>query len=319
MINANYKSLVTPARWSVPTCRLGNVLIPRLCLGDHGFLKRYGSHLSLEEIRLRMLYASSLASVGLAAGDQRCLKAARLVLPGKASQPLLYHTDLPISLPSERIEFARCKATLYHALSKNGVPFLRHDDPLARYLTKFAPLPPYTTAEVKKLTITERAMTREIEKLHHFLPDVVTVGGDWLDFAFCVGRADLAIGTLSQLRRECALLRSPVVLVTYTGALTMSKDSVVPSPQLYAALMFTVNASGLGMYPNPTALLQWARDIGKPVIAMHALGVGRIPPLSALQYVFDEAGVIAAVVGASSYGHIDELMAAGRIVLGSSC
>jgi hypothetical protein len=317
-MSTNSNASVSAVRWSVPTQPLGDSLIPRLCLGDHGFLKRYGSHLSLEEIRQRMSYASSLASLGLAAGDQRCLSAARSVLRAEASQPLLYHTDLPISLPSARIDFARCKATLYGALSKKTNSFIRDGDPLARYLTKFAAFSPYATGDVERLTITERAITREITKLRRFRPGVVTIGGDWLDFAFSVGRADLAVGLFSRLRQECVSLRVPVVLVTYTGALTMAKDSVVLSPHLYDALMLAVNAKGFGMFPNPITLSRWARDIGKPVIAMHALGVGRIPPLSSLRYVFEEARVLAAVVGASTYGHIDELISAGRLVLGPS-
>jgi hypothetical protein len=228
----------------------------------------------------------------------------------------VYHTDLPISLPFERIEFARCKATVYHILSQTTAPFLRDDDPLSRYLTKFSNFSPYASKQLARLVVTDRAVRREIRKLRQFRPSVVTVGGDWLDFAFAAGRLDLAVSTLSVLRQECNDLRVPLILASYTGALTMGKDSLAPPPELYDALMLPVNARGFAMFPSPKALLQWASALGKPVLAMHALGVGRIPPATALQYVFTDAGVLGAVVGATSYEHIDELMAAGRMVLG---
>ena len=308
--------LQAPDFWSVPVWNLGGHDLPRLFLGDHGFLSKYGSRMRISEIAERMHYALSLASLGLAAGDERCLKATRHATRISDQRPcVLYHTDLALRSGAKRIHFGRCMASLLQMVRDWAPKFTECDPIVGSFLRYFAAYQPYGRDEIGKLEMAESAWEKEMERIRCFHPAVVTVGGDYLDFVLAVERFDIAQSALMLYHQLGQQLSIPLVMTSYTGYFTMDRKQKNFLSDLFDAIMVPINPMGFGMLPDSTNLLSWAHQFRKPIIAMHPIGSGQVNVGQGLAYSLEVAGAAAAIVGASTHEHIGEFVRAGRATL----
>lgn len=283
-------------------------VVPRLILGDHGFLRKYGSRLPSAAVRQRMEYAVSAGISGLSAGDPRVLKIAAEVA-STADRPVfvLHHTDLPFRAEGRRSHFGRCMSTIADATARFDTSFLSKDPLMGAFLATHARFRPYRADET--FEVDHGDVARLVNLNEAVQPTAISIGGDYLDALHVLGRLEVAhdaIGALSTSFRERGL---PVILTSYVLGLpiTGGADGILSEVD---AVMVPVNALGHGMCPSERSVRTALAALGKPVIAMHALASGSLQPRDALSYVFGEVRVHAAVVGASRVEHIDRLAAA---------
>lgn len=302
--------------WDVPQFIVGGQRFPRLILGDHGFLVRYGSKLEPHEVIERIRFALSLASCGIAAGDESCLRAARISFEQNVNETaLVYHTDIALVLDAAPVEFERCMSSLIVLLEREVSGFLERDPIIGSFLRPFRPYIPYTAVDAVTLDINRPLWEEEKSRIRHFHPKLITVGGDYLDFALAVGRYDVALTAIRAYRFLSTELEIPLAIALYTGPLTISAKTATFPNDVFDAVMIPLNLAGLGMVPDRDSLLSWARKFKKPLIAMHPLGSGSININDALTFVFSEENASIAIAGASTYEHIHELILASRTVL----
>ena len=303
--------------WDVPRVEIGPRVLPRLFLGDNGFLAKFGSKLSDTEVEERMRFASRRASLGLAAGEERCLKAAYQVRTNQNNSdrtPILYHADLSFRVNNKPTEFRRCAASLLRWLMKANPAFIEQDPVLGHFLAKYEPYAAYTEDELRGISIDHLAWQEQLRLLSQYRPDAVSVGGDYLEFALVADRLDLVEEGLNLFHEQCLRLSMPLVFTTYVGPYIWRDSAGLPT--IADALLLPVNARGLAMLPNRDDLLTWAGAVNKPVIGMHTLGSGHVPLEEALSYTFTEADIPVSVIGASSYEHIDVLLTTAQALLG---
>jgi len=302
--------------WDVPCVEIGPRVLPRLFLGDNGFLAKFGSKLTDIEVEERMRYAFKRASLGLAAGEERCLKAAFQVRNDEYKSdgpPILYHADLSFRINHRPTEFRRCMASLLEWLVKVNPAFTEQDPILGHFLSRYSRYAIYTENELRAIRIDHSAWQEQLRLLDQYKPDAISVGGDYLEFALAVDRLDLVEEGLNLFHRECLRLSIPLVFTTYVGPYIWDNSASLLT--ITDALLLPVNAKGLAMLPNRDGLLAWANAVNKPVIGMHTLGSGHISLEEALSFTFIEANIPISVIGASSYDHIDNLLMTVRTLL----
>lgn len=308
--------VVSTGFWNVPKAMLGAYEVPRLALGDHGFHSQYGRTLTEDQSVTLLGNTLSQASVGVAAGEDRCLRAAREV--GRRLHQdvfLICHTDVPLTVAGQAADFGRCMASLLTAL-REQLPVCAAKDPIVgTFLHDFREYPHYLPAEIAAFEVPDQYWDQECARITAFRPKLLTVGGDYLDCILVGGRVELAVEVLRKYRQMCDRLMIPLVFTSYVAPFCWSK---VGTERLIApcdAVMVPINSAGAGMLPNRRELLSWLGNVGRPAIAMHPLGSGRIDVLRALNYVLNEVGVAAAIAGASTLEHITHLLQCARSVL----
>jgi hypothetical protein len=303
--------------WRVPEMKIASVSVPRLFLGDHGFLQMYGSTLTTKEIVGRMQYAVRKSSIGLAAGDERCLHAARqsLQLTGR-SNALLYHTDLRLKNGSQVVEFARAMKHLHGWLQERAPLKLQADPIVGRFLRQYAEYDGYDSRYLEKMDIDLSAWSNDTKLISQFRPRLVTFGGDILDFAIVTGRSDIVLQGVEMMRAACDQLGALLFVTLYVASEAI-RGSFIP-PHLYDGMMVPINSKGHGMLPSQEQLLIRLKQLSKPVLAMHVLASGALSPLEGLNYAYREGGATLTVVGASQHSHIESLISAGQQVLGNA-
>lgn len=274
--------------------------IPRLILGDNGFLRRYGSALSIDEIADRMRYAIDRAAMGVGAGDRRVLSAARR-LPAPW---VMHHTDIAFLADGRRAHFGRCMATLHRRLLTECPDFLNSDPLMGAFVCDFASHRPYEASSV--FGTNQAQMSRIAEVVSEHRPAMTSIGGDFLDALLALGALDAARDALETLLRACYDVGSTPVLTTYLAGI-VEPDVLRALALDIPALMVPFNSRGIGMAPDRLTVLHRLETLSKPVIAMHVLGAGRMSPHEALAGVLANDCIAAAVVGASSRAHIDIL------------
>lgn len=302
--------------WRIPEVEIGSFSFPRLYLGDHGFLQMYGSQFTIEEISKRMQFALGISSIGLAAGDERCLKTAYKCLQiAKRENSLLYHTDLHLTSGGQPVEFPRAMKHLFLRLTNTTPEKLKHDPVVGHFLSQYAKYTGYDENFIGKLDLDLEVSRYDENLIHQYRPRIVTVGGDYLDFAIAVGRIDLVNSGIEYYRNLCAK-KGLLLFITLYLATDMIRDALI-SPDLFNGVMVPINLLGYGMLPSSDELLFQLRQLSKPILAMHVLASGKISPQGGLDYVFNDCGSTLAVVGASQYRHIEQLIRAGHETLGA--
>ncbi|MEU4477788.1 hypothetical protein AB0F68_06935 [Micromonospora sp. NPDC023966] len=296
-----------PVAPPIPSVRIGQVDVPRLILGDHGFLRKYGSSLTDAQVRQNMRYAQDRADLGLTGGDLRCLRLATTV--AGATGFVLYHTDVRFVSSGRRAHFGRCMSTLHAHLGQVAPAFLRKDPLTGAFVASNAGYRPYRSTD--RLTLDPAWWTAEQDRLTRYRPHAVSVGGDYLDALLALDRFEVALDALRAYAKICRRWGSILVLTSYLlGVLDLRR--VGPLLACCDAVMAPVNALGHGMVPDPERALRKLRNLHLPVVGMHTLASGCLPPATALPHAFASAGLAAAVVGASTREHIDELIHGGR-------
>jgi hypothetical protein len=283
----------------------GGSEVPAVILGDNGFLRRYGSTLTITEISRRIRYALDRADIGISAGDERVLEAAR-----RARAPwVLHHTDVAFQADGRKAHFGRSMATLHQLLKARAPEFPQTDKLMGAFVASFARNIPYRSGA--KFTMDSATTKRVRDRIHKYQPAMTTIGGDYLDALVALGAIDEARAALQPILAECRSAASIPVLTTYLAGLAESRD-LLRIADGFAAVMAPLNEIGVAMPPDRDVVIDSLRRLGLPVVAMHVLAGGAIKPTPALQYALHRDRAAAVVVGASSPEHISLLMTATR-------
>jgi hypothetical protein len=292
---------------NVPVRGLGSFEIPALFLGDHGFNEKFGSTLTDAEVRSGMELVVRRSNIGLAAGDERLLRLARQAEQA-ATLPvaLMYHVDIPLGDRGGRLRYGTCGGTLRACFEERG--FDPRGDPVFSYLGQFDVRHALSDDRLDAVRLDEAALDRLAENIETHRPDVVSVGGDWLDMLLLTGLDQLAAEGLAAMANLVAEFGTAFVVTVYVGALV---NFVLPDRAV--AALVPVNQSGAAMLPDRDAALDWMEKANRPFIGMHLMS-GASSPRAALigAGVVDGDLVVGAVVGASTPLNIDGLLAAAR-------
>ncbi|HWD40375.1 MAG TPA: hypothetical protein VG944_16115 [Fimbriimonas sp.] len=176
--------------------------------------------------------------------------------------------------------------------------FLDDDELVGWFYKGFQGYRPFRREDSMSFDLKSASLHSESRLVKRLRPNLVSVGGDWLDFLGAIGRTDLIVEGMSRWRSWCDSWGGSLLLTTYTGSLTLegALEKVLP---MLDGLLVTVNRSGNGMFPTRQAFLDWVVGCKKPIMAMHAMEIGRIPVTEALRYIFEESPACSAVLGAS--------------------
>lgn len=298
---------MTTSPVSVPLVTIGPATVPRVFLGDHGYLAKLDSVMSVTAVTESMSAMVSMASVGISAGETRVVDAA---LSAQRSHdphpPLMIHGDLAVTAAGEKIRYRQCAVMTARSLASRGID-LRADPVLGFLYTVSAGVTPLERFAAAGLTLDAAALESLASDIRRARPAILTVGGDWVDMLLLLGRPDLIIDGLNCLRAVTAPLGSALVLTTYVGAVVDAR-LMADITNLVDGLMTPINDSGAAMLPHPEALWNWIMGAGLPIIGMHVLA-GAPEPQAGLHWLWTPP-VAAVVVGASSSAHQAALAAA---------
>lgn len=304
-------------RVPIPTARIGRKVVPKLFLGDHGYLAKLDSTMTTEQVTASIARMVSLAEVGVTAGESRVVKAALAAMETtQPTAPLMIHGDLPLTLAGERLRYRRCAATLAKALGLAGLDF-RSDPVLGFIYTVGVDAEPLDAdADVTKIDYDAAQLNELVQDIVRSKPAIVTVGGDWLDLLLLLDPLGHGLRGLEILKAVAQNVGAALVLTTYIGAL-LSPSTASHLGRLIDGLMVPINESGVGMVPDPRAHWRWIETTGLPVIGMHLLA-GSKDPLRALNWM-ESVPVDVAIVGASSDDHQDLLVRAAAALFTGKC
>ncbi|MGW5237509.1 hypothetical protein ACWEOW_01095 [Monashia sp. NPDC004114] len=305
---------MTPTLVEIPRRRLGPATVPRLFLGDHGYLAKLDSTLTVDQVAESMRSMLATASVGLSAGETRVIDTAVNVLAGREDRSLMIHSDLHALLRGERIRYRHLAATTTERLSAHGLDLTR--DPVLGFLYDIGGRG--STISLRHhagLELDADALQGSQSEIRRAKPCLVSVGGDWLDLLLLMGRGDLAAAGLTQLAHTARSIGAAVLATTYVGAV-IAPTAIAPIIDLVDGLLVPLNRSGFGMLPNAAEHLSWLAGVDKPVLGMHVLA-GESTPASALMWL-DLPMVAALVIGASSASHQLALVAEANRYFGGA-
>ena len=295
--------------------------LPRIILGDHGFMHGYGSTLPDEEIVELMIYAIKRGIGMLSAGDFRL---PRLIVDAFKRQDLtsrwMMHSDAELMLGPDRA-FPRAMAAMDRALAARIGDAARRDVIMQPFLESFDDVAPLGAEEIERVALDREHLESQCRTIVNYRPEIVTVGGDATDFLLACGRTDLFDLILQRISAAAAAVGTKVFLCTYVGFCFAEPFDRLMKRQDIAGLMVPANIAAHGMLPNSSQARLHLRAIRKPVIAMHALAIGVLPLEPALRGVLEWPEIESVVVGASTPPHIAELarfMTCERIVEGKA-
>lgn len=294
-------------RSKIPRRVIGPASVPRLFLGDHGYLVKLDSSMTIDEVVESMRGLLSKIPVGLAAGEPRVVDAALCALRGRAPRDLMIHADVRVSLRGERIRYRHVAATMTTQLALRGLDMSA--DPVLNFLYEvglegrdLAPAAPH-------LQLESQNAESFIADINRAAPTVVSIGGDWLDLLLVLDRLDLALSGVAELANVATASGSAVLLTTYVGA--MVESSVIDALLgMVDGLLVPLNRAGFGTLPTLAEHCEWIASVGMPVVGMHALsGTATVDEALTL---LDDPSVAALVIGASSTPHQAALASAAR-------
>lgn len=288
---------------SVVRTQIGESSLPRVILGDHGFLAKFGSTMTDAEVETRMVEALSFAALGIAAGEARCGYAAARACrtAGRDTRStVVHHDDVPLLLGGEPIRYRKCASTLLALLSSHGCDISQ--DLVLGFLTQWATSEALTGADLCSLqTAPELPANSPAATVAAGAPAVVTIGGDWLDLLMLAELYDLAAQAFSLVAARARRAGAAVALTSYVGGLC-PPAATAPLLTLSDAILIPFNRAGHGMVPDPNASLGWATSHGLPVLGMHLMA-GETDISHALS-ACAAADIKVAIVGASQKRHI---------------
>ena len=134
--------------------------------------------------------------------------------------------------------------------------------------------------------------------------------GSESDFLAISGRLDLLEDLVSLLRNEG--FETIVLGVHHAGStIPILEDSEIEVD----GYLTPVNKLGALMLPNRELALKAIKGSSKPVIAIKTMAGGRIPPAEALDFVFNEVGVDACMIGVGSLEELEEDFSIAKRIL----
>jgi hypothetical protein len=254
-----------------------------------------------------MVYAIERRIDMLSAGDFRL---PRLIIEAFERQRLaprwMMHADAELTLGAERA-FPRAVAAMDRALAARIGDAARCDTIMRPFLEGFDGETPLRTGEIKRVALDREHLRSQCQTILSYQPEIVTVGGDATDFLLACGRIDLFDQILESISAPAASVGTKVFLCTYVGFCFAKPFTRLIEHHHIAGLMVPANIAGYGMLPSARQARLHLQAIGRPVIAMHALGIGVLPLEPALRGVLEWPEIGSVVVGASTQPHIAEL------------
>ncbi|OLF54095.1 hypothetical protein [Pseudomonas chlororaphis] len=251
---------------------------PILYLGDRGFLKRYASPYSaqqVEEIARGVLASSGL---GLASGDWPTARAVSSALGDGPRARHLYHSRFLLRVT----ERATGQAVGVRQIQAN--PAFYYD------------APGYDFA------VDVQQIAEDIQIIRCCQPGRVTLGGDWLDILLAQREYALLDVILRQM--EAAIPAASRILLGFhlsAGFLQLLRE------RSFSGAAVPVNLLNM----QCTTYSDYLRRIQahSRLYAVHCLAGGDIPLEPALDYAFHHIQVDACIVGATQPRHIEALAA----------
>lgn len=287
--------------------------LPPVILGDHGFMRLYGSRLSDAEIEARMDRALAAGIPMLSAGDARLPAIVARAFARQGRRPSwVKHLDAPLCLDGAPLPFDRAMSTLRAAGLEHLGERLVSDPIMGPFLNQHATAEPLAREEIARLHLDYVELGARLDIIKKRAPAVVTVGGDATDFLLAANRADIFAGLLDHVSAAVTTVAGVMYASSYLGAVWPDRFESIVSRADVAGLMMPANTGGAGMLPDANRLRGFWRQCGKPVLAMHVLAIGILPLEEALPAVLGWPEVGAAVIGAANPDHIDALAKALR-------
>jgi hypothetical protein len=288
--------------------------LPSVILGDHGFMRRYGSTLPDAEVLRLMTYALGKGLPMLSGGDFRLPPLIVEAFLGHGSKPRwMMHMDAEIVLRGAN-GFARAIATLDQALLAQIGERARADRIMGPFLKSFSAQRPLAAGDRRRVVLDMGVVEEQCRTIIDRRPEVVTIGGDATDFLFACGRMDLLDCLIARATIAAEQAGTKVFLCSYIGFCWPEDFRALAKRHRVAGLMVPVNTAGHGMLPSAAAVRANLGALALPVVAMHALAIGVLPLENALRSVLDWPEITAVVVGASTEGHIRDLAGFARSV-----
>jgi len=251
---------------------------PILYLGDRGFLKRYASPYSVqqvEEIARRVLTTSGL---GMASGDWPTAKAVSSALGDGPRARHIYHSRFLLQVTERAtgqtvgVRQIQTNPAFYYEAS--GYDF---------------------AADLQQIA-------EDIQIIRCCQPGLVTIGGDWLDILLAQREYTLLDAILQQM--EAAIPAASRILLGFhlsAGFLRVLKE------RSFSGAAVPVNLLNM----QCATYSDYLRRIQEHcrLYAVHCLAGGDIPLAPALDYAFHHIQVDACIVGATQPQHIEALTA----------
>lgn len=251
---------------------------PILYLGDRGFLKRYGSPYSTQQVEAiaRRVLASS--GLGLASGDWPTAKAVSNALADGPRTRHIYHSRFLLRVTEQA--------------TGQGVSVRQVQANPAYYYTA----PGYTFAA------DAQQIAEDLDIIRCCQPGLVTLGGDWLDILLAQQQYALLDAILRQM--EAAIPAASRILLGFhpsAGFLQVLRERSSAGAAVPVNLLNMQCASYAGYLRQIKARSR--------LYAVHCLAGGDIPLQPALDYAFHHRQVDACIVGATRTRHIEALAA----------
>jgi hypothetical protein len=288
---------------------------PGIVLGDHGFLPQYGSRLTPLEITGRMQFALRHGLRAIAAGERFVSDSAMEAFRNERLSPMwVRHVDLPLQLERRAINLSRAFATLRYVALREIGSALYGDPVMGPFLDSYKKAAPYTSADCGRMNLDSNAVAGLVEEMLDLKPQLVTVGGDILDFVMACDRTDLAVAFLDAVSEAADRTGACVYLCTYLGFGWPERFAPILGRTCIDGFMLTMNSDGAGMIPSQGAVRESVIQHAKPIAAMHVLLFGKLDAPTAIAQVLAEPHVRMAIVGASKPENILRLCEVNRIV-----
>ena len=251
---------------------------PILYLGDRGFLKRYGSPYTaqqVEGIARRVLTSSGL---GLASGDWPTAKAVSNALAGGPRTRHIYHSRFLMRVTEQ----ATGRGISERQVQANPAY--------------------YYTATGFTFAADAQQIAEDLDIIRCCRPGLVTLGGDWLDILLAQQQYGLIDSILGQM--EATIPVASRILLGFhpsTGFLQVLRERSFAGAAVPVNLLNMQCASYSGYLRQIKAR--------SSLYAVHCLAGGEIPLEPALDYAFHHRQVDACIVGATRTRHIEALAA----------
>ncbi|WP_434728833.1 hypothetical protein [Pseudomonas soli] len=251
---------------------------PIVYLGDRGFLKRYGSPYSAQQVEViaRRVLASS--GLGLASGDWPTAKAVSNALAGGPRTRHIYHSRFLMRVTEQ----ATGQGVSVSQVQANPVY--------------------YYTASGHTFAADTQQIAEDLDIIRCCQPGLVTLGGDWLDILLAQRQYALLDAILRQM--EAAIAPASRILLGFqpsTGFLQVLRVRAFVGAAVPVNLLNMQCASYAGYLRHIKARSR--------LYAVHCLAGGDVPLAPALDYAFRHRQVDACIVGATHMQHIEALAA----------
>ncbi|NCE92112.1 hypothetical protein [Pseudomonas sp. L13] len=251
---------------------------PILYLGDRGFLKRYGSPYSAQQVEGIARRVLATSSLGMASGDWPTAKAVSNALAGGPRTRHIYHSRFLLRVTEQA--------------TGQGVS-VRQVQANPAY---------YYTARGYTFTADAQQIAEDLEITRCCKPGLVTLGGDWLDILLAQQQYGLLETILRQM--EAAIPTASRILLGFhpsAGFLQVLRE------RPFAGAAVPVNLLNM-QCPSYAGYLRQIKARSR-LYAVHCLAGGDIPLEPALDYAFHHRQVDACIVGATRTQHIEALAA----------